>query len=1470
MQKSTLLELTGPELSEICKLLGEENYVTFMVDLISSLQQKDFVEQEITKKFKVVNYLIQNDASVSETKIVCFENILDLSLQFVYDNVDHDYLGRFSLLLTYFVDYTIKFTSAKMETAVNNFVKYIFKGFDESPKDFNLIVLGTAINFSLAVCDLKLNVLPRLELREIGHSIRLLEPYQNFETLYLADRILNLVFELPSVILKQCLKLFGQIILLEQDSTLLKKLWLKVESKLSRGSEEEILRGLAVICYLGDNYISVQNTVTSYMLYNETSFWKIVQISISKDNRMIRKMALYILKRYIYELETLQECVQTELFWFDGKCRNSVETFHTLFIVIEILEGTQVHIVSQIFQELDKLIFSSFKSNLLHPTWLSCVFIRFFHQDSIVILRNAIKQFASVDPMLWTKDYNYKSLYLNFFKSINNMLLFSVYEDFNLDEILEKWFCKSVTMLSDILLSISLVSWSPIALFHVTKALSKTPSVQAWDVLTLDVLKSFIVQALRTQTVIIRGAIQTHLLNCVMKLTCENVELLQIGEVLNVFKSEECLRRGTKEWTNVEQWMKSFITQKQADFFISGFMEKFLYESASLQSISRVLLMLSEIGLFNPKNPTHNQAVHTIFNALEDCDKRAYSAVEKQNISIKLIFHLLNEGQTDFSPLLKIIHDNLAYVFLFIKYRLQTVTNVRDLNDVSTYVKVLKLIFENPNLLAVYTKEAQVLLNTACSEILAEFIGVIQEHLCLNIINLYFSYVTTSDLKPPDFTRIFRPRILKRTLLKKPPEILLTELKMIHSQIVALNVQLAWDCLSLYIKEYGVEKIYESFCLSALMEEAQEALNTGGKESVVPILSVFNQILIFYKDIQKISNFINLTWQTCFEFRKTELFWKAINLWISMLFNTELIKKSDLQPIIKNFAFNLLSQGNDISGLANVLSRHLHAFDVGETPVIFDDIFVECLLFGSINRRDQKLEFETCNYIHSQGDAYAINKLAPHIIVKSELEVRLQALNILFKNSSPENNIFIFKMVKNLIQEDRTCMKNNKRYFNDSLVHRRKNRTLQVLLIIQRYIANHLFEFDGFNIQFLLYDWAVEALLSESQQPSIRYQLELLFINLCIDYPLFKTKFWNVFDKAGDERIGSLTSFICIAFHLAKTKIDNEFFEELINYVLPCCMSQNFNLRLYGQVAMEKLWPYYPEMAEKYKILYKNQWKIFAQGNMLINVKKLQSDFYFNIFDCKKHFTLQTIFWDLPRLSNISQDEWISISYLKSIVNVENIGIPLGEKSELIECESPSWVLKASEISVREESTSIQKKFVPWKGMLSELELEETRKNRKEGGMILVTSLIDKSANLGGLARTCDIFGVKELVVGNLELTKDKSFTSLSMTAEKHINITEVKARNLTEYLTNLKQDGYTVVGAEQTTTSVFLSEYKFPYKTLLVLGNEREGIPADIILHLDACVEIPQFGVIRSLNVHVSGAIFLWEYAKQHLCSKK
>jgi tRNA G18 (ribose-2'-O)-methylase SpoU len=58
--------------------------------------------------------------------------------------------------------------------------------------------------------------------------------------------------------------------------------------------------------------------------------------------------------------------------------------------------------------------------------------------------------------------------------------------------------------------------------------------------------------------------------------------------------------------------------------------------------------------------------------------------------------------------------------------------------------------------------------------------------------------------------------------------------------------------------------------------------------------------------------------------------------------------------------------------------------------------------------------------------------------------------------------------------------------------------------------------------------------------------------------------------------------------------------------------------------------------------------------------------------------------------------------------------------------------------------------------------------------LIVVASFVSRTPNLGGIARTCEVFGVKALVLANLDHIKDKEFQCLSVSAEKWINILQV------------------------------------------------------------------------------------------------
>jgi len=118
----------------------------------------------------------------------------------------------------------------------------------------------------------------------------------------------------------------------------------------------------------------------------------------------------------------------------------------------------------------------------------------------------------------------------------------------------------------------------------------------------------------------------------------------------------------------------------------------------------------------------------------------------------------------------------------------------------------------------------------------------------------------------------------------------------------------------------------------------------------------------------------------------------------------------------------------------------------------------------------------------------------------------------------------------------------------------------------------------------------------------------------------------------------------------------------------------------------------------------------------------------------------------------------------------------------------------------------------------------------------------------------------------NVKIAKDQASQSMSVTAEKWLPLREVPRSALRDYLLSMRRQGYALVGVEQTHNSVQLDQWNFQKQTVILLGAEKEGIDAELLPLLDGCVEIPQSGQIRSLNVHVSGSLTIWEYTRQHL----
>jgi len=133
------------------------------------------------------------------------------------------------------------------------------------------------------------------------------------------------------------------------------------------------------------------------------------------------------------------------------------------------------------------------------------------------------------------------------------------------------------------------------------------------------------------------------------------------------------------------------------------------------------------------------------------------------------------------------------------------------------------------------------------------------------------------------------------------------------------------------------------------------------------------------------------------------------------------------------------------------------------------------------------------------------------------------------------------------------------------------------------------------------------------------------------------------------------------------------------------------------------------------------------------------------------------------------------------------------------------------------------------------------------------------NVNLSRIARTAGCCGVRRMICcGNARLIdKIARETGDSLAIEIH--------RTLPPVLRKLRKEGYQLVGLEQTTDSKSLFGFRFQRKTVLVVGNERLGVPEGVLQLLDHAVEIPVYGLPHSHNAATAAAMALYEYCRQY-----
>ncbi|SHF52448.1 SpoU rRNA Methylase family protein [Fodinibius roseus] len=140
--------------------------------------------------------------------------------------------------------------------------------------------------------------------------------------------------------------------------------------------------------------------------------------------------------------------------------------------------------------------------------------------------------------------------------------------------------------------------------------------------------------------------------------------------------------------------------------------------------------------------------------------------------------------------------------------------------------------------------------------------------------------------------------------------------------------------------------------------------------------------------------------------------------------------------------------------------------------------------------------------------------------------------------------------------------------------------------------------------------------------------------------------------------------------------------------------------------------------------------------------------------------------------------------------------------------------------------------------------------------------------NVGATFRSADAFGIHEILISGYTPTPPRpEITKTAIGAEEYVEWQHVECDQLDTKISQLKGNGYRLVGLEQMTRSVLLPEYGVPKdrKICLAFGNEVTGLDEDLLTHIDDFVEIPQYGHKHSLNVSVTVGVALYAFLEKY-----
>lgn len=151
----------------------------------------------------------------------------------------------------------------------------------------------------------------------------------------------------------------------------------------------------------------------------------------------------------------------------------------------------------------------------------------------------------------------------------------------------------------------------------------------------------------------------------------------------------------------------------------------------------------------------------------------------------------------------------------------------------------------------------------------------------------------------------------------------------------------------------------------------------------------------------------------------------------------------------------------------------------------------------------------------------------------------------------------------------------------------------------------------------------------------------------------------------------------------------------------------------------------------------------------------------------------------------------------------------------------------------------------------------------RQAGLAVVMENVHDPHNISAVMRTCDAVGIQEIYILNTKIHRHRKFgPRSSSSAAKWLTVHHYE--DSVACFQDLRQNYDRILTTYLGPDSVGLYDTDLTMKLALVFGNEHEGVSEEIRALADGNFQVPQVGIIRSLNISVACAVTIYEALRQ------